>query len=137
ESPTTWSTFTMNDSSRRALRAALQRRIAQTALVSGLLAGTLAASAQAATHHAATHHVTRAHGTTAVISHRTLVVTGTAGSNRLALRLRAHHPQTLQVDLGDNGSSDFEFDRHRFNAIRVTAGAGDDTVRLDESNGQF
>jgi Ca2+-binding RTX toxin-like protein len=137
----------MNDSSRRALRAALQRRIAQTALVSGLLAGTLAASAQAATHHAATHHaathhaathhVTRAHGTTAVISHRTLVVTGTAGSNRLALRLRAHHPQTLQVDLGDNGSSDFEFDRHRFNAIRVTAGAGDDTVRLDESNGQF
>ena len=53
------------------------------------------------------------------------------------MRLRPHHPQTLQVDLGDNGTADFQVDRHRFNAIRVATGAGDDSVRIDESNGQF
>ena len=142
----------MNDSSRRAARAALQRRLARTALISGLLTGGLAGGAQAAsaqavhhhtTHHPAVHHLTANHhvargaSTTVAVAHRTLTVNGTAAANRLALRLRPHHPQTLQIDLGDNGSADFQVDRHRFDAIRITPGAGDDSVRIDESNGQF
>ncbi len=51
--------------------------------------------------------------------------------------MRPHHPQTLQVDLGDNGSADFQLDRHRFDAIRIATGTGNDSVRIDESNGQF
>ncbi len=152
--PTTWSTFDMNDSSRRAARAAVRRRVARTALISGMLSGGFAVGAQAAgaqaprgqaahrqaAHRQAAHahgHATRGGHPTVVVTHRTLIVSGTAGANKLALRLRAHHPQTLQVDLGDNGSADVQVDRRRFNAIRVTTGAGDDTVRIDESNGQF
>ena len=137
----------MNDSSKRAARAALQRRIARTALISGLLTGGLSVGAQAAsahaagTHaagvHAAHHHTARRALTTVAVTHRTLTITGTAAANRLALRLRPHHPQTLQVDLGDNGTADLQVDRHRFNAIRVATGAGDDSVRIDESNGQL
>ncbi|MGZ4305910.1 MAG: hypothetical protein ACXVSL_13720 [Solirubrobacteraceae bacterium] len=135
----------MNDSSRRAARAAVQRRLARTALISGLLTGGLAAGAQAAgaqaAHHAAPHNAAHHHaprgGYTVVVNHRTLIVSGTAASSKLALRLRPHHPQTLQVDLGDNGSADFQVDRRRFNVIRIATGAGNDSVRIDESNGQF
>jgi Ca2+-binding RTX toxin-like protein len=135
----------MNDSSRRAARAALRRRAARTALIAGLLTGgpaaAPAAEAQVSHHHKALHHATQHHavrgGSTVAVTHRVLVVTGTAAANRLALRLRAHHPHTLQVDLGDNGSADVQVDRHRFDAIRIATGAGDDSVRIDESNGQF
>ena len=144
----------MNDSSKRAARAALQRRIARTALISGLLTGGLSVGAQAASAQAAVpparpsrprgppprsppprspwrlHHRRRRPPHPHHQRHR-------GGRTGCALRLRAHHPQTLQVDLGDNGSADFQVDRHRFNAIRVTTGAGDDSVRIDESNGQF
>ncbi len=127
----------MNDSSRRAARAALQRRLARTALISALLTGGLATGAQAADAQANHHHVTRGGATTVAVAHRTLTITETAAPNQLALRLRPHHPQTLQVDLGDNGSADFQLDRHRFDAIRIATGAGNDSVRIDESNGQF
>ena len=76
-------------------------------------------------------------GVTVAVKHRTLVVTGTARSDRLALRLRSHHPQTLQIDVGDNGSANFQVDRRRFNAILLTTGAGTDSIRIDESHGQF
>ena len=45
-------------------------------------------------------------------SGKTLVVKGTAASDRLALRLRAGAPDKLEVDVGDNGSADFS-DRAR------------------------
>ena len=113
------------------------RLIARTALAAGLLTGGLAASAQAA--HPA-HPVSIKHRTPTVtvgIKHRTLTVTGTAASDKLALRLRARHPQTLQVDVGDDGSADFQVNRRRFDRIRVNAGGGNDLVRIDESHGQF
>jgi Ca2+-binding RTX toxin-like protein len=102
------------------------RRIARTALAAGLLSSGLAASAQAA-------HV----ADSVSVRHRTLIVQGSAASDKLALRLRAGHPQTLQVDVGDDGSADFQVNRHRFDRIRVYAGAGNDSVRIDESNGAF
>ena len=40
-----------------------------------------------------------------------LSVQGTGGNDRLALRLKAGDPGTLQVDAGDDGSAEFEFPR--------------------------
>ncbi len=107
-------------------RAARRHRIVRTALIVGSLSGGLAPAAQAA------HS-----GVTVVVKHRTLMISGTARSDRIALRLRPHHPQTVQIDVGDNGSPNFQVNRHRFNAIRITTGAGTDSVRIDESHGQF
>ena len=43
----------------------------------------------------------------------------------------------LQVDVGDDGTADFTFDRGTFEAIDVRAGNGADTVRIDQVNGIF
>jgi len=65
----------------------------------------------------------------------TLHVDGNGASDKLALRLGS--PTTLQVDVGEDGSADFEFDRSTFTAIDVDAGGGDDDVRVDQSGGTF
>ena len=104
----------------------------RSALAAGLLTGGLAAGAQAAD---AAHSGAVKHPVT--VRHRTLVIRGGPGADRLALRLRAGDPQTLQVDFGDDGSPDFQVDRHRFDRIRVNAGDGNDLVRIDDSNGAF
>ena len=101
--------------------------IKTTVLAAGLLTGSLATGAQAA-------HYARP---TVSIRHHTLTVTGTAASDKLALRLRAGDPRILQVDVGDDGSADIQVRRHRFNRIVINAGQGDDLVRIDESNGAF
>ena len=100
---------------------------AKAVLAAGLLTGGLATSAQAA------HHPRPV----VTVHHRTLTITGTAASEKLALRLRAGHPQTLQVDFGDDGRAEFNVRRHRFDRIVVNAGDGNDAVRVDESNGVF
>ena len=80
------------------------RRVARTALAAGLVAGGLAASAQAAHPHDPAHAHFRPHSPVSVqVKHRTLTITGTAGNDKLALRLRAGDPQRLQVDVGDDG----------------------------------
>src|SRR5262249_20670082 len=66
-----------------------------------------------------------------------LSVVGTPGSDTVALRLEKGDPDTLQVDVGDDGSADFSFKRRKIAAILVATGAGDDVVRIDESNGVF
>jgi len=66
-----------------------------------------------------------------------LSIVGTAASDKIALRLRARHPDTIQVDVGDDGSADFSFKRKKIAKIAVAARAGDDSVRIDESNGVF
>jgi Ca2+-binding RTX toxin-like protein len=66
-----------------------------------------------------------------------LTVEGTNGSDRIALRLQAGQPGILQVDVGDDGSADFSFERTEITKIEVDAGNGDDSVRIDESNGVF
>jgi Ca2+-binding RTX toxin-like protein len=91
-----------------------------------LLTGGLAASAHAADA-----------ASSVSVQHRTLLVQGSAASDKLALRLRAGHPRTLQVDVGDDGRVDFQVNRNRFDRIRVYAGPGNDSVRIDESNGAF
>jgi Ca2+-binding RTX toxin-like protein len=66
-----------------------------------------------------------------------LNVVGRDDNSKLALRLRAGAPNILEVDVGDDGTADFSFDRSQFNQIVVDGGGGDDVIRIDESNGVF
>ena len=116
----------------------VSRQIARTALAAGVLTTGLAASAQAAHSPKAAHAHYRAHPAVSVrVRHRTLTITGTAGSDKLALRLRKDDPRQLQVDVGGDGSAEFTVRRRRFDRIVVNAGDGNDQVRIDESNGTF
>ncbi len=91
--------------------------------VAVLLAGIAAAQAQAA------------QPVRAQIRHALLRVEGTRASDQITLRLAAGDPAVLQVDVGDDGSPDFSFALARIDAIAIDAGAGDDLIRFDESNG--
>ncbi len=73
----------------------------------------------------------------AKLKHGVLKVNGTNASDKIALRLKAGEPGTLQVDFGDNGSADFHVKRERVKSIVVDARDGDDLVRIDEANGAF
>jgi Ca2+-binding RTX toxin-like protein len=74
---------------------------------------------------------------TAQVRAGTLVVDGNAASDKLSLRLQPGAPNTLQLDVGEDGTSDFSFDRSTFTAISVDAGKGDDEIRIDQSGGAF
>jgi Ca2+-binding RTX toxin-like protein len=73
----------------------------------------------------------------AKLKHGLLKVKGTRASDAIALRLKAGDPGTLQVDFGDDGSADFSFARDKIAKIAVDARAGNDRVRIDDSNGTF
>jgi Ca2+-binding RTX toxin-like protein len=66
-----------------------------------------------------------------------LAVEGTNADDRLAVRLQAGNPAILQVDLGDDGSAELSFPRAEVERLSVDGGNGDDSVRIDESNGVF
>jgi Ca2+-binding RTX toxin-like protein len=71
------------------------------------------------------------------LRHGVLTIEGTDASETVALRLQADEPGVVQVDVGDDGQADFSFEREKIAAIAVDAGAGDDLVRIDETNGVF
>ena len=71
------------------------------------------------------------------LKHGLLRIKGTRASDAIALRLKAGDPGTLQVDFGDNGSADFSFARNKIAKIAVDARAGNDRVRIDDSNSAF
>jgi Ca2+-binding RTX toxin-like protein len=71
------------------------------------------------------------------VKHGVLSVVGTDASEKIALRLQAGDAAILDIDVGDDGSADFSFERKRIVRIDVDAGAGDDQVRIDDSNGPF
>jgi Ca2+-binding RTX toxin-like protein len=64
-----------------------------------------------------------------------LRVKGTNDDDKLTLRLNAGDANVLEVDVGDDGSADFSFDRALFTEIKVNAKNGDDLIRVDEVNG--
>jgi hypothetical protein len=66
-----------------------------------------------------------------------LTVIGTHRSETIALRLKAGNANKLQVDVGNNGSAEWQFNRNRFDQILVFAGSGNDLVLIDEANGVF
>jgi Ca2+-binding RTX toxin-like protein len=69
------------------------------------------------------------------LSNGVLMVKGTEASDKIGLRLQAGNPAIVQVDIGDDGSADFSFERAKIAEIAVNGGAGGDLVRIDESNG--
>ena len=71
------------------------------------------------------------------LRHGVLTIEGTEANDTIALRLQAGDPGILQVDVGDDGSADFSFERAKIASIAVDALAGDDSVRIDDSNGAF
>src|SRR5215207_8922723 len=66
-----------------------------------------------------------------------LNVLGTAGNNRITLRLKPGNKSRLQVDAGSNGSAEFTFKRSAFNRIVVHSAAGADTLSINERYGVF
>ena len=66
-----------------------------------------------------------------------LIVQGSGGDDRLALRLAPGAPNTLQVDFDDDGSAEASFDRSTFTTIVVMLSGGDDQYRVDQTNGAF
>jgi Ca2+-binding RTX toxin-like protein len=74
---------------------------------------------------------------TAQIDGDTLDVVGNSAPDALALRLAPGDPGTLQLDVNDDGTADFAFARSQFRTVDVQAGGGDDTIRVDRSNGVF
>ena len=70
---------------------------------------------------------------TPAVKDRTLLVTGDATSEKLALRVPPNAPTTLEIDVGDNGSAEFRVPRASFDRIRVFAGDGADRVRVDDA----
>ena len=71
------------------------------------------------------------------IKHGVLIVEGTKANDKIALRLEAGQPGILQIDVGDDGSANYSFDRSKIAKIAVNARSGDDAVRIDEGNGAF
>jgi Ca2+-binding RTX toxin-like protein len=69
--------------------------------------------------------------------HHTLVILGTPGDDQITLRLKAGNPDVLQVDAGNDGTANFSRHLQPVDAIVVDAGAGNDVVRIDDSNGAF
>jgi Ca2+-binding RTX toxin-like protein len=76
-------------------------------------------------------------GYTAAVNGPTLQVIGDGKSDKLALRLASGDPTKLEVDVKNDGTADFTFDRSLFTGISVSAGGGDDVVVVDESLGAF
>jgi len=66
----------------------------------------------------------------AQVSAGTLEITGNGASDKLALQLDPANPGMLQLDVGEDGTVDFAFDRATFSAIDVQAGGGNDEVRV-------
>jgi RTX calcium-binding nonapeptide repeat (4 copies) len=64
------------------------------------------------------------------VEHRTLLVTG--GPEADSVRLGERHDE-LEIDLGADGSVDFDVERRRFDRIRIELGDGIDTLTYDGS----
>ena len=58
----------------------------------------------------------------------TLQIVGDGASDKL--ELMSQQPTTLELDVGEDGTIDFVFDRSTFSAINVQAGGGNDEVRV-------
>ena len=67
---------------------------------------------------------------TAVVANDTLTITGTNGPDNISFALNGSDPNTLDVDLDNNGFPDVQFDRNTFSAIAVFLQGGDDTFAV-------
>ena len=121
---------------RTSLKGSRARRLASAIVAAAAVAGAFGLFAGQA-YAARAHKTNHPHFKHPKLKHGVLTVRGTRASDKIALRLKAGDPATLQVDFGDDGSADFRFRRADVDAIVVKARAGDDVIRMDESNGAF
>jgi len=130
-----------NTHARRFRPAVLAGAVAAAALGAALAAGP--GSARPALSYSHLHRVSYSHlhrvsaPEPPTIVNGVLSIKGTREDDRIALRLQAGAANLLQVDFGNDGSAEFTVDRTDVTSIVVDAGAGDDSVSVDESNGQF
>src|SRR5262245_40891901 len=110
--------------------------VAALAGVAGILAGPGAAAPYYKTDKALHGHA-EAKFKKPKLHHGLLTIEGTDAADTIALRRPAGDPGVLQVDVGDDGTADFSFERAIISSIAVDARAGDDVVRIDDSNGSF
>jgi Ca2+-binding RTX toxin-like protein len=73
--------------------------------------------------------------TTAHVSNGTLTVNGDTAANQISLSLDGSSPNILLVDVGEDGTTDFSFDRSTFTSIVVNGGGGDDDLRINQAGG--
>lgn len=121
---------------KRPRRLAASAVVVAAAVAAGVVAGqgSAAADVEAAE---APHLLGQGQITRPKLKRGELRVTGTNASEKIALRLRAGEPGILEIDVGDDGSAEFAFERSEIARIAVSARPGDDLVRIDETNGVF
>ena len=109
------------------------------AVAVAMTAGTAAAHGGAAAHkgYKAAHKRHEANVGFVRFYSGTLAVRGGNRDDRLALGLQAGNPAVLQVDVGDDGSAEFNVPRAEISRLVVDGGNGGDSLRIDESNGVF
>jgi Ca2+-binding RTX toxin-like protein len=112
------------------------RTLLVMAAAAAVTAGIMAGAAPAATS-AYAPHPANAKFRAPKLANGVLTVKGTNAGETIALRLQAGSPGTLQVDVRDDSTADFSFDRSTITRIVVDAKGGNDVVRIDESNGVF
>ncbi len=73
--------------------------------------------------------------TTAQVKNGTLKVTGDNAANPISVNLAFGAPNVLQVDVGEDGTADFSFDRSTFTAVEIDGGGGNDDLRVSNGGG--
>jgi Ca2+-binding RTX toxin-like protein len=73
----------------------------------------------------------------AKLEHGGLTIKGTKASDKITLGLQTGDPGILELDVGDDGTADFSFERTSVATIAVDGRGGDDLIRIDENNGAF
>jgi Ca2+-binding RTX toxin-like protein len=71
-------------------------------------------------------HTAAPSSVSAAVANDTLTITGTNGPDNISIALANGDPNTLTVDLDNNGVVDQHFDRSTFSAIAVFLNSGDD-----------
>ena len=105
-------------------RTTLSRRFRRRALAVSALAGTFfAASLGLGAEQALAAYTVK-------VNAGTLTITGNGASDKLLLTFAGGSPSTLYVDVDADGTAEFTVDRSTFTAVDVTAGGGDDEVRV-------
>jgi Ca2+-binding RTX toxin-like protein len=66
----------------------------------------------------------------ATVQNGTLQINGNGASDKLSVTLDPTNPTLVQVDVGEDGTPDFTFDRSTFTAVNISAGGGNDEVRV-------
>ena len=112
-------------------RRSLAGRSTRPAVFAAALVVAVAAAAGLAT------QANAAQAVQAKLKHGGLTIKGTKGSDEITLRLQAGDPGILELDVGDDGTADFSFERTSVAKIAVDGRGGDDLISIDDGNGTF